>query len=389
MTKTNINPISNIETNPRKFSLKAQAAIALRVWIFSMFGFTIVRLIIAFNLTTIDFTIAPRNFAQAFAVGFFYDCGVATIIALFFYQCLKLLKRWTTTRFFAHIFIIFLVSVMIFGFIAEVFFWEEFSSRFNGIAVYYLIFPREVIGNLQESFNVVAFLPFIFAGAAFIWWMNKKNISNALSTPKSNKPIIAKLSLALLMFAIPVMIMSYTPIPVFKNRELNNVAKNGLVTAVSALVTNDADYEGVYNTLPTNEASNILRSIVAQDNTTFLNDDDKQSIFRHVDNGTAPKTPNIILVTEESFGSVFVDSLDNKLDVAISPELDGLMKDGLLFTNIYASGDRTVRGLEATETSFAPIPGISTSRRPGADGMYSLPHLLKSFGYGRVFYMVV
>ena len=87
------------------------------------------------------------------------------------------------------------------------------------------------------------------------------------------------------------------------------------------------------------------------------------------------------MVTEETLGSTFVDSLDNTLGVSITPDLDRLAKDGLFFTNIYASGDRTVRGLEATETAFAPIPGISTARRPGADGMYSLPHLLRTFGY--------
>ena len=109
--------------------------------------------------------------------------------------------------------------------------------------------------------------------------------------------------------------------------------------------------------------------------------------MRQVDNGRPAdfKPLNIVIVIEESFGATFVDSLDNDRGVSISPNLDRLAKDGLFFDNIYATGDRTVRGLEAILTSFTPIPGISTARRAGSEGMNSLPFLLNDLGYESAF----
>jgi phosphoglycerol transferase MdoB-like AlkP superfamily enzyme len=67
----------------------------------------------------------------------------------------------------------------------------------------------------------------------------------------------------------------------------------------------------------------------------------------------------------------------------IYPPFTRLSKVGLFLTNVYALGQRSVRGLEGILASFTPIPGISTARRPGSRGMHSLPHVLKQFGYQR------
>jgi len=40
------------------------------------------------------------------------------------------------------------------GAASEWFFWTEFSSRFNFIAVDYLIYTHEVIGNIRESYPI-------------------------------------------------------------------------------------------------------------------------------------------------------------------------------------------------------------------------------------------
>jgi len=360
------------------FQQTERCAVFVRIWAFCVIGFTAARAVIASLLETTDIGVDFGGFAWAFLVGFVHDALVAAIIALISLAILGRLRRWKISRLTAHALVVGLLSVMIFCFIAEVFFWEEFSSRFNGIAVYYLMFPREVIGNLQESFNVASYLPFILLGAIALWWPNKSSLQRFLVAERSKDKFLKRAGRSLVAIGAPIGLLWIMPLHTDSNRELDYLAKNDLVTAVSALMTNDADYEGIYKTIPQDDAMPILRSIVAQDNTTFLEPD---GILRRVDNGPVAPKPNIVLVTEETFGSVFVDSLDNKLDVSISPDLDKLALDGLMFTNTYASGDRTVRGLEATETSFAPIPGISTTRRPGSVGMHSLPHLLESFGY--------
>jgi phosphoglycerol transferase MdoB-like AlkP superfamily enzyme len=129
----------------------------------------------------------------------------------------------------------------------------------------------------------------------------------------------------------------------------------------------------------------LTRQMVAQDNTRFLTPAGTRSLLRHVDNGENPKKLNIMLVINESFGSTYVDNLDNKRDEIITPNLTRLSKDGLWLTNMYSTGVRTVRGLEGLLTSFSPIPGISTARRPGSDGMSSIAFVLKDKGYQTAF----
>ena len=65
----------------------------------------------------------------------------------------------------------------------------------------------------------------------------------------------------------------------------------------------------------------------------------------------------------------------------ITPNLDRLANESLFFDNLYASGTRTVRGLEALALSVPPLPGTSIVKRPGNDGFRSWGTVLKQHGY--------
>ena len=280
-----------------------------------------------------------------------------------------------------HLLFILIASIIAFGWVAEVFFWEEFSSRFNGIAVFYLVFPREVIGNLEESFHVSRYLPLFALGAAAFWYLVRARVAETVAHRNGKGTRIRRFGLNLGVASAALLILYLEPGTLAANRELDQYAKNGLQTMVTAALTNDEAYQGVYPGLPEETAVKVLRNIVAQDNSTFVNAPGMPPTWRRVVNGPQEKRLNIVMVTEESYGSEFVDSLDNTSPARLSPDLDRLAKDGMMFTNIYAQGDRTVRGLEATETGFAPIPGISTARRAGSKDMLSLPRLLNGKGY--------
>jgi phosphoglycerol transferase MdoB-like AlkP superfamily enzyme len=65
----------------------------------------------------------------------------------------------------------------------------------------------------------------------------------------------------------------------------------------------------------------------------------------------------------------------------ITPRLDALAARGLLLTNLYATGTRTVRGLEALALAVPPTPGQSIVKRPNNDHLFSLGAVFKSKGY--------
>jgi phosphoglycerol transferase MdoB-like AlkP superfamily enzyme len=60
-------------------------------------------------------------------------------------------------------------------------------------------------------------------------------------------------------------------------------------------------------------------------------------------------------------------------------------EEGLLFTNIYASGNRTVRGFEGVLSSFPPLPGDSIVKRDRSQNVETIARILKRDGYQTIF----
>ena len=60
-------------------------------------------------------------------------------------------------------------------------------------------------------------------------------------------------------------------------------------------------------------------------------------------------------------------------------------EEGMLFTNLYASGNRTVRGFEGVLSSFPPLPGDSIVKRDRSDNVETIARVLKRDGYASVF----
>ncbi|MEW6690514.1 MAG: LTA synthase family protein, partial [Pseudomonadota bacterium] len=88
---------------------------------------------------------------------------------------------------------------------------------------------------------------------------------------------------------------------------------------------------------------------------------------------------NLVLVSGESLGAEFVESLGGAR--GLTPNLERLGREGLFFTQMYATGTRTVRGLEALTLSVPPTPGHAVPMRPDNHGLFTLGGVLKSQGW--------
>lgn len=367
----------------------------LRFWLLCIATFVGIAALVRLALTVwiaLDTPARVAPFLAAWLVGIADDTATALLLGLIFLLGLYLLARplrWRAGRWTADLMLLALTGIAIFSAVAELFFWEEFNSRFNGIAVYYLIFPKEVIGTIRESFDLRLYLPPILLAALAAWWVLRKPMLRALMQPLQRGELRrAAIAGALALgFAVPVIAVG--PFEPAAERTVNELAVNGMHSLLRAYFTNDSRYDGVYAGLDEREALPIAHRMVQQDNTIDLARPDARSLRRFVDNGPAPRKLNVVLILEESFGSVYFEDVfqEKQRDYrkTISPNWHRLAEEGLLFTNIYATGDRTVRALEAVFTSFPPIPGISTARRAGSEGMNSLPFLLENHGYRTAF----
>jgi phosphoglycerol transferase MdoB-like AlkP superfamily enzyme len=170
------------------------------------------------------------------------------------------------------------------------------------------------------------------------------------------------------------------------NAYANELAGNGLMTFAAAFQRNELDYERFYAKLPAAKAAQILGELGVEREalSKVLNPDlDDNEAFnpQRVPFKRAPR--NIVLISVESLSAKYLGSFGNP--DGLTPRLDALAKDGLLFSRLYATGTRTVRGLEALTIGIPPIPGQSVVRRPDNEHLSSIGEILRRQGYETMF----
>lgn len=97
------------------------------------------------------------------------------------------------------------------------------------------------------------------------------------------------------------------------------------------------------------------------------------------------RRPNVLIVILESFTAKLVGSLGG--ETGVTPQLDSAATDGLLFTHVYAAGNRSEKGLVAILSGYPAQPTTSITRVPRR--AERLPHLarrLRAAGYRRATY---
>lgn len=91
-----------------------------------------------------------------FCYGLLYDITVVSCFTIPFTLYLLIIPNRFINALFDQIMLYFMYTlywiILYFSFFAEITFWDEFKSRFNFIAVDYLIYTYEVVKNIQESY---------------------------------------------------------------------------------------------------------------------------------------------------------------------------------------------------------------------------------------------
>lgn len=93
------------------------------------------------------------------------------------------------------------------------------------------------------------------------------------------------------------------------------------------------------------------------------------------------KAPNVVLILMESVRAH--ESGAYGADPSLTPNIDRLAKEGLLFENFYANGSQTVRGEFAIHSSFMPkMIGSPEYVEEPRTPLLTWPMILKRHGYG-------
>jgi phosphoglycerol transferase MdoB-like AlkP superfamily enzyme len=96
------------------------------------------------------------------------------------------------------------------------------------------------------------------------------------------------------------------------------------------------------------------------------------------------KSKNLVIFIQESVGSQFVESVGG--EVGITPNFNRLSNEGLLFTDAYSNGTRSIRGLAGLVAGNFSVPGKGVLKRnKSQQGFFTMASLLKSHEYETVF----
>jgi phosphoglycerol transferase MdoB-like AlkP superfamily enzyme len=274
-------------------------------------------------------------------------------------------------------------ALLLFGVVAEYVFWDEFSTRFNFIAVDYLIYTNEVIGNIRESYPVGLIFSAIGIAAIALTWALSRWLRPAQG--KRRRLVrLAWLALAVLGPLLGWRLADNDQMYVTGNAYSDEMAGNGLYTLVAAMRRNELDYDRFYRTLPQERADAVLARLGVERAPLSRVIAQPQDAHEPEEMGPFRRKPrNVVLISVESLSASYLGAYGS--GEGLTPYLDRLAAQGLVFTRAFATGTRTVRGLEALSIATPPTPGQSIVRRPNNEHLATIGEMLEHQGYAPLF----
>lgn len=329
-----------------------------------------------------EFDFSILNVAGVFGLGLFFDLVNASyfILPLLFYLWLlpeKLFqKKWH--RFVLYGFFTVFIFLLLFDAAGEWFFWEEFNTRFNFIAVDYLVYTTEVIGNIRQSYPIEWIMTGLgilsITGVYLLRPIIKLSSNNSIRFKDRTIWFFGCAGISLFSFFFVSSKLHHFSV----NTYANELAGNGMYELFAAYRNNELNYDQFYPRVNEKMAFRDIHQLLKTTDSRFLSEEEF-ALQRLVSHTGPEKRLNVVLVSIESFSASFMTRFGNKRN--ITPFLDSLTTHSLFFTNLFATGTRTVRGLEALSLCVPPIPGQSIVRRPDNEHLFSLAEVFNEKGY--------
>jgi len=321
---------------------------------------------------------------RMFFTGLFFDIGTVFCIilpALFYYFIIP--ERFIGSRpdrFLIIFFTSFTIFLLVFVFFAEITFWDEFRTRFNFIAVDYLIYTHEVVANIQQSYP----LPLLVSGVTvltllvlFVFY--RINVFKKTFTEKATlKQRGLLLSTGVFISCFYIIFITNVQAEWSSNRYNSEISKSGIYSFFAAFRNNQMKYTEFYSSVKNDEAFDIVKTKLSAKNSRYTNPD--VSIHRQITDSLPSETKkNVVFILVESLSGSFMNEFGNTKNM--TPFLDSLAQKSVFFENLYATGTRTVRGMEAVTLCIPPTPGQSIVKRPNNHNLYTVASVFKAKNY--------
>lgn len=266
----------------------------------------------------------------------------------------------------------------------------QYDVRPNRLYVEYLKYPKEVFSMLWHGF-----LPMVIGGilltAALVVIANKLLYQARQRTQTySNKMLWLTWPLVfVVVFSMVRSTTEHRPVnpayfSITGDPLVNSLIINSAYSVLYAIycLQHEARSSEIYGKLSTEDTLNYALDWPWLKDLHFSHNE-LPTLHYHKATITREKPLNLVIILEESLGATFVESLGG---VPVTPELEKLKAEGWWFEQMYATGTRSVRGIEAVIAGFMPTPAQSVVKLSLAQQkFYTLGSALKTQGYNTSF----
>ncbi|SEI47655.1 Phosphoglycerol transferase MdoB [Allopseudospirillum japonicum] len=276
--------------------------------------------------------------------------------------------------------------VIVFLELATPSFIEQYDARPDRLFVEYLNYPHEVFATLWEAYRLtlISTLLLSCALAVFVYrfFSQYRKINNTWH------PLIG---LCMLVLILPIMVLGarsslqHRPanpsLFAFSTDNLvNKLVLNSTYSVLYALYSlkDEATSSEIYGQMATEEMLTRVRQTSLLPLTAFQHPA-LPTLHEQSPSYLRERPLNLVIILEESLGAGFVAPLGGE---AITPNLARLAQQGFWMQRMYATGTRSVRGIEAVVSGFLPTPARSVVKLSGSQhGFFTLADLLNQQGY--------
>ncbi|MET0293287.1 MAG: LTA synthase family protein [Steroidobacteraceae bacterium] len=266
----------------------------------------------------------------------------------------------------------------------------EYDSRPNRLFIEYLAYPQEVAAMLWNGYRGLL-IGTLLASSALGWIVigHFRKYPGRVDTLTTRTLALVWPLLAVLLFVLIRSSLHHRPanLATFAFSDdamVNSLVANSAYTVLSAVYSlkNESRSSEIYGSMATEEMIDRVRAGMGVAPADFLSLQ-QPTLHRQVASVRREKPLNLVIVLEESLGAGFVGELGGK---PITPNLDRLASQGIWFDQLYATGTRSVRGIEAVIAGFPPTPAMSVVKLSRAQQNFTtLAAVLRRAGYRNEF----
>lgn len=274
------------------------------------------------------------------------------------------LENWI----FSYTFLLVLIANLIIVIDLQVF--NTWGYHLDATPLRYLKTPREAWASVGSSPLLQLFISFLIlltVASLIVYRIITKNIDNwnhIDNIPFIPVSIVCTLALIIpIRGSIGISPMNQSTVYFSTNNFANIAAVNPNWNFFSSLVNGSIDKVNPYTYLPKEELSNNIRELYESSNTT-------DKVLK-----SNIKKPNVLVIIWESFTKKVTERKINGIEV--TPRFNQLKEEGIYFSNLYASGDRTDKGIPAILSGYPAQPTTSIITEPNKSS--KLPVLSKDF----------